>query len=226
MPTKRCCCGGAEFCNGCCFPLSELGQPLTLAFEMSAPSCLTFDGFSGTFVPEEGTNEFGTQCGNCLCFTTDPINPLPGLLGSTWEVVGDECLATPCSRSLNFYLMCDRQTTIIDDGNAATDACCQDIKLLVAFDDSDVAGTRPRPLNKCRDFIQSDGVLLGNIVELLPISCECEDELTEFVLVYDLSSLAFLCLTEYSGGPCDGLPDCCVPDACDFTGATLTVTVL
>jgi len=225
MATKRCCCGRPEFCNGCCFPLTELNQPLSLTFEMSAPNCTTYDGFTGTFFPEEGTNETGTQCGNCLCFTTDPTNPLPGLGGTAYFVSDEECAATPCSRSLNFYLMCDRQTVIIDDGNAATDACCQDIKLLVAFDDSDVAGDRPRPLNKCRDFIQSDNVPLGNIVELLPISCECEDDVTDFILVYDLSSLAFLCLTEFEGGPCDGFPDCCVPSACDFDGATLTVTL-
>lgn len=220
---NKCCCD--EFCHGCCFPLGELGQPQDLAFELSAPSCLALDGFTGTFLPETGTNEIGEECGNCLCYTTDPSTPLPGITGTAYEVVAEVCQSTPCSRSVNFYLMCDRQTTIVDDGNAATDACCQDIKLLVAFDDADVAGDGPRPLNICREFILSDGIELENLIELSPISCECEDELTNFVLVYDLSDLVFLCETVFEGGPCDGLPDCCVPSGCDFTGATLTVTL-
>jgi len=221
----KCCCGN-EFCHGCCFPFTELNQPLSLTFEMSAPNCLTFDGFTGTFFPEEGTNEIGEECGNCLCYLTDPENPLPGLGGTAYEVLDDECSPTPCSRSLNFWLMCDRQTEVVDDGNAATDPCCQDIRLLVGFDyAADVAGPRPRPANICRDFIESDGLIIQNLIELFPISCECEDEDTEFILVYDLSELEFLCLTEFEGGPCDGFPDCCVPNACDFDGATLTVTL-
>lgn len=225
MPTRRCCCGPGEFCNGCCFPLTE-GQPVQLAFEISAPNCPELDGATGLFLPEVATNEAGIECGNCLCYTTDPFTPLPTINGSTYEEVGGiDCNPTPCVRSFGLYLMCDRQTVIVDDGNAATDPCCQDIKLLIAFDTGDdLAGDRPRPLNICKDFILSDGHLLADLLELLPSSCECEDETTDFMLVYDLSGLAFLCETEFEGGPCDGFPNCCTPTACSFEDAILTVT--
>jgi hypothetical protein len=223
--TRRCCCNPGEFCYGCCFPLEELGQPINLNFEISAPNCLDIDESTGLFLREEGTNQIGTDCGNCLCYTTDPATPLPVVNGSTFEVLDDVCSPTPCARSLGFYLMCDRQVSIVDDGNAATDPCCQDIKLLVAYDiGGDVVGDRPRPQNICRDFILSDGLLIEALIELSPISCECEDEETDFILVYDLSSLAFLCTTEFEGGPCDGELNCCVPTACTFVDATLTVT--
>lgn len=189
---------------------------MQLNYEISAPSCLDIDGDTGIFIPDVATNQVGSECGNCLCYTPDGVHAVNG---GTFEVVADECNPTPCSRNVSFYLMCDRQAALIADDNPNTELCCQDIKLLVAFDDSDVAGPRPRPTNICRDLITADGLLLANLVELRPIACTCDP----FGLVYDLSDLAFLCTSFFSGGPCDGQPDCCTPTACDFTGAILTV---
>ena len=251
MPTKRCCCGGAGGCLGCCFPWETFNFPppgrnvTNLKWLIDAPNCAALHCQSGDFSPETtGPHEEVGGCGNCLCFENNAPGPL-FINGVAYADVGGNCEAlTPCGFSMCFGLTCDADRIHSPDVGIAE--CCSAIKLLVKLSGFDgiEGGIGLNLSGEC-----FEGLLLGEEpvwpgcpsapgsinIYLSPVSCTCpdpedpEDTGCNFEVVYDLEELIPTCSLDFPPGhPCVGIKgDCCYMDdptlPCDLTGATLIV---
>ena len=242
---NKCCCG----CIGCCLPYvpddetcPTIGRRVkTLAWAISAPDCPAIDGVEGEFFPETTCphDEFG-PCGNCICMVnTDHY--IGFILGVAKVDNGETCGESPCGGlGFCFNLTCNPREPLVDEEDV--EECCSRLKLLVLINGADVVtGGEEVDVdgNECLDATELDGEYTnfigcpgneGSVLrQLSPLTCQCEDELdpegTPFEVVFDLSELGFECDDFFSGGPCDGLPTCCMPVDCTLAGATLTVVV-
>lgn len=252
---KCCCGGCAGCCLPFNDPDGSCPSPgrrvKNLAWAISAPFCPALDGLTGTLSPETTCphNTIG-PCGNCLCMV-NTTHASSFVLGKAYYVESSDvfkcnpdplpcCATTPCgSIGMCFNLACNPNTPLLSDVDVA--ACCSRLKLLVLINGAEVVTGGDEVIvegNECLDVTELDGQYTnflgcpgneGSILRQLdPVSCECEDEdtMTEFEVVYDLSEFSFSCEDPpFSGGPCDGLPQCCLPDNCTLAGATLTVIV-
>jgi len=216
------CCGAS--CVGVCFPFSDNAlQPLD--WEIDAPNCAGIDGSTGIFNPIDPQFQTEGACGHCTCYQniSEPAS-IPGQFKEFLSSPIPDCYDSPCSIPMCFALTSDPLEEPVSAPGVA--GCCGRLRLLVGVSGGNLSlGGEPAietgcdadtPSAPCNDF--------ETWVELEPISCVC-DPITGLAAVFSLAALAIVCGQTYADGECIGEPTCCLPFACDFDGATVSVAV-
>jgi hypothetical protein len=161
---KQCSCRDTA-CPGCCFDLINAGQDFApIPFEVSAPSCSSIDGATGTFT-DDALEPQGKQCGSCGSFSwTGPYETEifissvfynPDGMGGCDVVVGD-------GLTIRLALYCDAEMGVSD--NLASPLCCGRLRL--------ICGTTYETVASDPNLVI--GGLGSYITVIEPESCSCD----------------------------------------------------
>lgn len=215
----RCQC---HCCDGCCIP-TGLGLPVgPLLWEIDAPNCADLDGNSGSLDPVLASPPAPGACGWCnVCYANAAGigGPFGGnISGVSWIEGPGICIQTPCSLSVNLFLICLEAAG--PTSGEEIEECGSRLYLAASF----TGGGRPDPVSGFDDEITDFcGPPAAEWRLIAPLSASCDPGGCGLMAVYSLADLGFVCDLVYSSGVCAGQPQCCQPIACSFVDATVTI---
>jgi hypothetical protein len=200
----KCCCG-SPLCPGCCFDLINDDQDFApIPFEISAPSCVSIDGTTGTFT-DDAIEPQNKACGSCGTFSW--VAGSLTIASGFWQPDGmGGCeFISGAGLTIRFMLYCDGQLGVTDDPGLP--ACCTRLRL--------VCGTSYETTGSDADIVI--GALGPYITVIEPSSCSCNP----LMVVFSLCRLAPKPQTNPSP-ECPFAPGFDIP-ACDLCAVELVI---